>query len=378
MADTCGSADVGGALSHSSSSTSASTSARDASSAQKHLVLAEQLFSASRIGEALRQYDAAERLGADPDEVAAKQWFCLMLLGRFEDAWRQTDRTEARRLARGDTTRELPRHFQRVWNGAPFAGKRVLVRCYHGLGDTLQFIRYIPLLRETAAHVTVQCQPSLATLLRSVTAIDSMIFLDDSRPEPPFDLDIELMELPYAFRTTLETIPAAAPYLSVPADMVRARRLSRDTFNVGLVWSSGTWNPERNARLREFEALSLIPTIRLFSLQRGPAEQELDACTDMGIAPAEPGGGALEDAAMINNLDLVISVDTMVAHLAGALGRSVWTVLPFSADWRWMLNRSDSPWYPTMRLFRQSRRGEWQPLIANVARELAALAAARK
>lgn len=345
-------------------------------SAEQRLQIADALFELNHIEEALLHYSRAEQLHGCTDGLGARRWLCLMLLGRFEQAWRETDRTEARRLARGDTTRHLQRHFQRVWDGTPLQGRRVLVRCYHGLGDTVQFIRYMPLLRERASTVVLQCQPKLAPLLGAVAGIDEMIFLDDGRPEPPFDVDIELMELAYAFRTTLETIPKGVPYLTVPRELIECYKPARHAgeLNIGLVWSSGDWNPERSVRLAEFAWLSRLRGVRLYSLQRGPAEAEIESC-GFDIVPLNPAAGVMEDATLIMNLDVIISVDTMVAHLAGALARPVWTLLPFSPDWRWMIHRADSPWYPTMRLFRQSRRGEWRPVIEEVAKTLSAIMA---
>jgi hypothetical protein len=186
------------------------------------------------------------------------------------------------------------------------------------------------------------------------------------------DVEVELMELPYIFRTGIETIPADVPHLDIPMEKVESRRgeleesgLTAETLNVGLVWSSGDWNPERNVELAELRRLARIEGLRFFSLQRGEAADSLRE--HAWIVPTERASGTVVDtAAAILNLDLIISVDTMVAHLAGALGKTVWLLLPFAADWRWMAKREDSPWYPTMRLFRQERRGDWKRVIERV------------
>jgi hypothetical protein len=296
-----------------------------------------------------------------------------MMLGRFDLAWQETDRTEARRKAHRESREHLPLHMRCVWNGKPVADKRVLVRCYHGLGDTIQFVRYIPMLRGVASAVVLQTQTALMPLIGSVDGINGMVTLDDaSGAAPDADVDVELMELPYIFRTSIHRIPAAIPYLHVPAAKVKARRaelekagLKPEVLNVGLVWSSGGWNTDRDVDLAELSHLARIPGVQWFSLQRGEAVEQLRKLESIVSAERECST-VLDTAATILNLDLIISVDTMVAHLAGALGKPVWLLLPFSADWRWMADREDSPWYPTMRLFRQARRGDWKRVVERV------------
>jgi hypothetical protein len=309
-----------------------------------------------------------------------------MMLGDFERAWRETDRSEAQRKSSGCSTRHLPLHERRVWDGAPLEGKTVMVRCYHGLGDTIQFARFLPALRSIARRVNVQAQSSLLPLLQSMPGADTIFRLDalgGNEPEPEFESEIELMELPYALRTSARTLPDKAPYLRVQPNIVQHRReeliargLSADRVNVGLVWSSGSWNAERNVDFAMLSALDSVPGVRFFSLQRSLAAQQPETSErELKVIPTEHEWGTpLDTAAVILNLDLVISVDTMVAHLAGALGKRVWTMLPFRADWRWMLDREDSPWYPTMRLFRQPRPGTWEPVIKLVRKELRQLA----
>jgi hypothetical protein len=267
---------------------------------------------------------------------------------------------------------QLPVHLRRVWDGTPLAGKRVLVRCYHGLGDTIQFARYLPMLSRVASTVMLQPQESLLPLLRSTMRNNRIVSASETIEDRDVDVEVELMELPYIFRTGVETIPADVPYLDIPMEKVESRRgeleesgLTAETLNVGLVWSSGDWNPERNVEFAELRRLARIEGLRFFSLQRGEAADSLRE--HAWIVPTERTSGTVVDtAAAILNLDLIISVDTMVAHLAGALGKAVWLLLPFAADWRWMAKREDSPWYPTMRLFRQERRGDWKRVIERV------------
>ena len=290
-------------------------------------------------------------------EQFAARWKVLMQRGVFEAAW---DISDAVRHARaGVPCRHWPRHLQYIWDGTPLAGKRVLVRCYHGLGDTIQFVRYGPLIKEIAREVIIWAQPALLPLLRTMHGIDFLLPLHDGTPDVEYDVDVESMELPYIFRTTLATIPADIPYLHVePVVLPRQEGLA-----VGLVWAAGEWDhARRSIPFSLLAPLARLPQVVVYILQRGSA-----------LAHYRPGFGmlsgadeVLETARIMRALDLVISVDTMPAHLAGALGVPVWTLLDAAADWRWMEGRVESPWYPTMRLFRQEEHGAWEPVIAQV------------
>lgn len=282
-------------------------------------------------------------------------WMEHMRRGDFAAAWEISDRVLRERA--GVPCAHLPRHFQYFWNGEPLDGKRVLVRCYHGLGDTIQFIRYAPLLKSVAKEVVVWAQPKLIPLLRSVGGIDLLLPLHDGVPDVEFDADIELMELPHFFRTTLATIPASVPYLHVtPAPLSRTAKLA-----VGLTWAGGAWDQTRSIPRDALQPLTRIPGVDWYIFQRD--EPLADWPQSLGtIVNAE----LHEEARIIKALDLMISVDTMTAHLAGALGVPVWTLLQKNADWRWMERRDDTPWYPTMRLFRQEQQGDWTTVIDRV------------
>jgi hypothetical protein len=287
------------------------------------------------------------------------KWIEAMRRGEFAMAWKVSD---ALLRERRDDQELLPRWQQSVWNGSAVEGKRVLVRCYHGLGDTIQFIRYAALLKKIAAEVIVWVQPSLIPLLRSVEGIDRMLPLHDGTPEVEYDVDLELSELPYLFRTTLESIPAQVPYIFVePALVARDERL-----RVGLIWQSGDWDERRSIPFSLIERLGQVPGIEWHILQREPHAAGWDG--RLGIITG--GDNPLDDARIMRALDLVISVDTMTAHLAGALGVNTWTLLPYDPDWRWMLHRRDSPWYPTMRLFRQPSPDHWDLVLDEVIRKL--------
>jgi len=270
------------------------------------------------------------------DAIAA--WHEHMAAGDFEAAWRISDRVPPR-----------------IWRGTPLAGKRVLIRCENGLGDTIQFIRYAALLRDAGSRVTVAPQANLASL---------MPYVDGLSPGVEHEVEIECTELPYAFRTTIETVPNR-PYINFPFTPVPRNGRRR----VGLVWASGVYNPCRSVPLQTLAPLGSVAGVEWVSVQHGPGVQEAwryGAPLGIDESPAPENDDALATARQIADLDLVITVDTMVAHLAGALRKPVWTLLPFEADWRWLRDRDDSPWYPTMRLFRQRRAGCWDDAVARI------------
>ena len=294
-------------------------------------------------------------------------WTRHMRRGEFEAAWNVSDRVMRERA--GTPCAHLPRHLQYFWDGQSVDNKRVLVRCYHGLGDTIQFIRYIPLLRSRAREVILWVQPKLIPLLRSVPGIDLLLPLHDGVPEVEFDTSVELMELPHMFRTTIATIPREIPYLHVePARPHRSSNIA-----AGLTWAGGDWNEHRSISFAALEPLTRVSGVDWCLFQRGDA-----------LAERPPSFGTIsegdltDEARLLAALDLMISVDTMTAHLAGALGVPVWTLLQKNADWRWMDQREDSPWYPTMRLFRQQRQGDWTTVVDRVTDALASFKASNE
>jgi hypothetical protein len=246
------------------------------------------------------------------------------------------------------------------------------------LGDTLQFLRYVPMVQAAGGTVILDVQRSLLRLAAELPGIAALEATGD--PLPPFEWHCPLMSLPAAFGTAIESIPAQVPYLRVPAEAKQSAESLEwpiDGLRVGLVWSGNPLFPEdrlRSIPLSGFEPLLALNGVHFFSLQMGPAASQL---AEVG-APAidlQPAIGDMADtAALIEKLDLVITVDTAVAHLAGALGKPVWVLLPFAPDWRWLMEREDSPWYPTMRLFRQPKFGNWPSVLERVRGELAVLA----
>ena len=289
-------------------------------------------------------------------------WTQAMRRGDFGSAWTISDNVLLERIGRGDICTHLPRHEQFVWNGEPLTGRRIFVRCYHGLGDTLQFVRLLAHPRLRAAEITLWVQPALIRLLQTVHGIDRILPLHEGNPGLDYDVDIEIMELPHALRLAVDELPGPMPYIYVPASATRAAASRRR--RIGVCWSAGEWDPKRSLSAAELRYWGQLNDVRWFSLQFPPATCALPAapiaCNDIA-----------EMAARMQLLDLIITVDTMTAHLAGALGLPVWLLLPHDADWRWMLGRDDTPWYPTMRLFRQPMAGDWSTVIEQVHDELA-------
>ncbi|MGI9115178.1 MAG: ADP-heptose--LPS heptosyltransferase [Chthoniobacterales bacterium] len=307
---------------------------------------------------------ALEQLAA-PDPAKARAlgdlWLRHMRAGDFESAWKVSD--EVLRLRRGRDCANLPRHLQWVWKGEPLEGKRVLIRCYHGLGDTVQFIRYAPMVKRIAAHVTVWAQPELLPLLQTMrAAFDELLPLHGGAPDCEFEVDVELMELPHLFRSTVAAIPANVPYFHLS----RAEVEHDDKLNVGLVWAAGEWDERRSIPFDLVRELGDVGGVRWHILQRGPALADWNG--DFGVNSGSDD--VLEAARTIAGLDLLISIDSLPAHLGGALGVPTWTLLHSDPDWRWMSGRDDSQWYPTMRLFRQRHPGDWQSVIDAVTAQL--------
>jgi len=347
--------------------------------AQGLLGQALALRSLGRFSEAMAAFDAAAALGSR-EAVAGKG--CLMLtLGDFETG---LEGYEARWLKGKSLGEALGTRFE-TWKGPGRRGERVLVLNDHGLGDTIQFFRYLPLMAAAGVDATFMCPPRLRRLLSSKARVR---FADWPPEGQQFDAQIAISSLPYVFNTRLETIPAAVPYLvAEPAlrDMW-ARRIGAEGFKIGVVWQ-GNADPEadraRSMPLAALAPLAEIAGVRLISLQKGAGEEQLSKLpSSMKVetlgADFDAGADAFVDtAAAMTCLDLVVTCDTSIAHLAGALALPVWVALKSDAEWRWLTRRADSPWYPTMRLFRQSRRGVWRDVFESMARELAKLSERR-
>ncbi|KKK84230.1 hypothetical protein LCGC14_2785440, partial [marine sediment metagenome] len=326
-----------------------------------------------KLDEAIASYDRAIALQSDYAEAHMNRSFALLLTENFEQGWQEYE-WRLRAKDRASPTFQQPR-----WDGSPLNGRTILVHAEQGLGDTIQFIRYLPLVKARGGHVIFECQKPLYRLLKSCAGIDEIIERTSTRKLlAQFDLYIPLPSLPGIFGTTLNTIPSDSSYITVDPDLVtqwRIRLGHNEDFKIGIVWAG---NPDHNmdrarsCSLADFAPLVDIPDLTFYSLQKGPASAEAnDPPKGMKIVNLEDELNDFADtAAVIANLDVVISVDTAVVHLAGAIGKTVWTLLPFVPDWRWLQNRDDTPWYPTMRLFRQTPLNDWTGVFEQVKKVL--------
>ncbi|HZU38673.1 MAG TPA: tetratricopeptide repeat protein [Gemmataceae bacterium] len=273
-----------------------------------------------------------------------------------------------------------PRTFaQPRWDGGRLEGKRVLLYMEQGLGDMLQFIRYARLVHERGGLVLIECPAFLTPLLATCPGVDQTVA--EGSALPAFDVQAPLLSLPGLCGTTLETVPAEVPYLFPPQERVMhwrerlAEYVSNAEYKVGIVWQGNPhhrWDHHRSVPLERFAPLARVPGVRLFSVQHGHGTEQLQH-TRLPIVPLEVGDFQ-QTACILKNLDLVVTVDTATAHLAGALGVPTWILLSAISDWRWLFDRSDSPWYPTVRLFRQTHVDDWTPVFRRVARALGARA----
>jgi tetratricopeptide (TPR) repeat protein len=325
-----------------------------------------------RMEQAVEAYRRAVNLNPTYPEGHWNLALALLMTRNFEQGWPEYEwRWKIKGvISRGDFERPL-------WDGRPLEGKRILLYAEQGFGDTVQFIRYVPSVLERGGRVVVECQPELVSLLQTMKGIEAVI--PHGNPLPNFDVQCPLLSLPLIFRTDLSTIPSPIPYLRTDPEKVQKwrDRLASDqgNYKVGLVWAGKpdhSNDHNRSISFNELWPLFLIPGISFYGLQRGTAAMPAKE------SPPGPNWVNLSDelydfsetGAAIQNLDLIISVDTAVAHLAGALGRPVWTLLPFAPDWRWLLDREDTPWYPTMKLFRQTTFRQWAGAIKKVAAQL--------
>jgi tetratricopeptide (TPR) repeat protein len=341
--------------------------------AQAHKNLALVLQEQNLLEEATACYRRALALKPDFAEAHYNQGLTWLLMGRFAEGW---SGYEWRWKRKGNEERILaePR-----WTGSPLAGRTILLHSEQGLGDTLQFIRYAELVKRQGGTVLIEVHPALASLLARCPGVDRVIA--GGEPLPKFDVHLPLLSLPRVFGTSLETVPAKVPYLLPDAASLEKwkRELGAETgFKIGIAWQG---NPAhradrfRSIPLARFAGLARMRGVHLYSLQMGAGREQLSALA--GPLPITDLGDRLGDfdhtAAIVRNLDLVITCDSAPAHLAGALGVPVWVALAFAPDWRWMLDRGDSPWYPTMRLFRQNAPGDWEGVFERIQGALASL-----
>ncbi len=341
--------------------------------AEAHANLANLLLTVGKAHDSLAAYATAIELNPALTTAQYNESIARLLTGDLAGGW---PRYELRLEKRPRAERE--RFSAPRWRGDfPLHGRTILVHAEQGLGDTLQFIRYVPLLAAAGATVHVEVQRPLLSLARSIAGAASVIARGD--PLPAFDCHCPMLSLPLGFGTTLGTIPSAPSYLSAAPEKValwEERLRTRAPHRIGIVWSGNPLHENdhnRSIALASFQRLFAVAGVQFFNLQKNvsAADAALLAAHPNVTTLAPQLGDFSDTAAAVMPLDLVISVDTSVAHLAGALGKPVWVLLPYAPDWRWLLERTDNPWYPTATLFRQPQPGEWSTPLAQVAARLA-------
>ncbi len=343
--------------------------------------LAKLLADQGDLAGSLARYDEALRRDPSLASLHKNRAMTLLLSGDFEHGWPEY---EWRWREKDALERPWP---QPEWDGSPLEGRTIMLHREQGLGDTLQFIRYAPLVQELGGQLRIVAPGNWLPILSTCAGLDParVEFCDRDQPIPPFDVFAALMSLPRLFKTDLASIPADVPYLSADESLVARWRSAlgeEEGLRVGIVWQG---NPDfgndrvRSMPLASFAPLAAVEGVRLISLQKGFGSEQLGQVDfpilDLGSKFSDVA--MVDAAALIRSLDLVISCDTAMLHLAGALAAPVWGAIPFAPDWRWLLERTDSPWYPTLRLFRQSQAGDWTGVFRRMAEALATQVAQR-
>ncbi|MBD2089388.1 tetratricopeptide repeat protein [Microcoleus sp. FACHB-1515] len=326
--------------------------------AEAHNNLGLVLYELGRLEAAIAVYEQAIELRTNYPDAHLNMALSLLAAGDLERGFQEY---EWRWQVKGKNFKPMRSFLQPLWDGSDPTGKTILLHAEQGFGDTIQFIRYVPLVAAKGGRVIVECQPPLARLLQTVPEIAQVI--PAGSPLPEFDVHLPLLSLPDRFRTSLQTIPCQTPYLQPPE---AAPLQLTGSPKVGIVWAGSPDNAndrQRSCPFETFADLLNVPGIVFFSLQKG--ERSIDLQAVSGVTDlSEHLRDFADTAAAIARLDLVITVDTAVSHLTGALGKPVWVLLSFAPDWRWMRDRLDSPWYSTARLFRQPAPGDWASVIS--------------
>ena len=317
---------------------------------------------------ALAYYDKSISIKPDYAEARFNRAVTLLTLGDFARGWPEYEW----RFKRGNARNVYPHNLGTSrWKGETYAGRRLLVHCEQGMGDVLQFARFLPMVKNLGGTLILEVQAPLLPLFETMECIDHLVpFSATTAPSISHDIHIPLLSLPAVFQTTADTIPSTIPYLQPDPRKINSWRKppAGSKVRVGLVWSSSALNPKRNIDLDRCAPWFQIPGFDFFSLQKGPAEAQLSSFkTPPPVMPLGPRLNNFGDtAAAMANLDLIISVDTAVAHLAGAMGKPLWVLLPHDADWRWPHHVTRNPWYPTARLFRQDRSVGWDIVLSDI------------
>ncbi len=342
--------------------------------AAAHYSLANVYLELGRHEDAMASYDRAIALEPDSAEYRFARAHLLLTLGDYVRGWQEYEWRW--RLSRFNAP--LTRFTQPRWDGRPLQDGTLLVHGETGFGDMLQFVRYAALAARRCASVIVECQPALESLIRRVEGVSQVVVQGEALP--PFDAHVPLICFPQVFGTTLATIPSRQPYVKAEPARIEAWRAlvaphASGGPKVGLVWSGNPANVmdrKRSVTLQQLAPLAGASAVTFYSLQKGPGASQVGSPpAGMNLVDLTARIDDFSDtAAFLSQLDLLISIDTSVAHLAGAMGLPVWVVLPFAPGWRYHVGRTDNPWYPTMRLFRQERDGDWGGLVQVVADEL--------
>ena len=325
------------------------------------------------VDEAIAFYRRAIEIRPDFGNAHFHHGLALLSAGDLARGWEEHEWRWKREPAPKKKRRDFP---QPTWDGSRLEGRTILLHAEQGLGDTIQFIRYAPMVAQRGGRVVVECRQLLMRLFKDMPGIDQLV--RKGRDLPPFDVQASLLSLPMILGTTLETIPGDVGYIRGEGRLVDKWKDRLSGFagrKVGLCWQGNPKFPRdkwRSIPLKYFADLLDDPSSTFVNLHKGAGEGQIGECglEDRIVNYSAEVTSLVDTAAIIENLDLVITSDTSVAHLAGAMGKPVWILLQSVADWRWLLEREDSPWYPTMRLFRQRTRGDWRDVLARVKRAL--------
>lgn len=333
--------------------------------------LGELLSELMRIDEASAAFDRVIALKSDHAGARYNRGFLDLLRGEYRTGWDAYEWRWKMPLFANNA----PRFAQPIWDGSDLAGKTILLLGEQGVGDNIQFARYATLIAQRNGRVILRCQKSVAPLLATIPGVERTI--DETDPLPSFDTWMAMLSLPRVFGTTLDNVPSSVPYIVADPHKVEAWRSRiaphRAKLNIGLAWAGNANQANdrnRSANLALLSPLAGVADAAIFSLQKGPASSQIERSKLNLIDLTNDIADFSDTAALIANLDVVISVCTSVAHVAGAMAKPTLTMLCYNADWRWLIGREDSPWYPTMKLFRQEKQGDWESVAKHVREQL--------
>lgn len=343
--------------------------------AEAYNTLAAALNMEQRYDEAIECYNKTVECAPDYAEAYYSRGMVYLTHGEFAKGW-----DDYQWRLKTEEIKATLRYDKPWWQGEDFQGKTLLVQAEQGFGDSIQFVRYLPMVKERGGTVILAEKPELIGLFLDLEGIDDLVDIRElTKGNVNYDLYVTLLSLPAIFSTKIDSITARIPYLFAEASKVAYwhDKIKTDAFKIGICWAGSPAHRNDNSRscaLENFTRLAKIKNVRLFSLQKGQAIEQINNWPEDEDMELINLGQQFKDftdtAAAIENIDMIISVDTSVAHLAGAMGKTAWALIPYQADWRWMLNRQDCPWYPTIRLFRQKHHSDWDSVFQRVAEQL--------